>query len=261
MAINDIDWLNLLLGSLILIIPLLMFIYYKTGLAKPMVISMLRMGVQLFLVGFYLKYIFGWNLLWLNILWLIVMVNASSMTIYKRSGFKVKQFYIPILAGIIAGVALNIIVFDLLILGNQNFFNARILIPIAGMLIGNTLGASYLGIKTCYSNISKDEERYKYALMLGANRQEAMFPYIAESLKLAFNPTIITNASIGLIWLPGMMTGQILGGSDPLVAIKYQILIIVAIFAGSAITVLTSILVAEKFAFGKNDLLKPNLFN
>lgn len=260
MNAKDIDWINLLLGSLILVIPTLIFIKYKTGLAKPMISSMIRMGIQLFLVGFYLKYIFEWDLIWLNILWLIIIIFAASFTIYKRSNFNLKVFIIPILLGIISGLALNIIIIDLLILNNQNFFSARILIPISGMLIGNTLGASYLGIKTCYSNILKNEEKFKYSLMLGATRQEAMFPFISESLKLAFNPTIITNASIGLIWLPGMMTGQILGGSDPLLAIKYQILIIVGIFVGGVITVITSILTAEKFAFGENELIKPEIF-
>jgi putative ABC transport system permease protein len=260
MNTNDINWLNLILGSLILIIPFLVFLYFKTGLAKAMVISMLRMGVQLFLVGFYLKYIFEWNLIWLNITWLIIMVIAASLTIYSRSGFKVKEFIIPISAGIVVGLALNSIVIDLVVLGNDSFLNARVMIPIAGMLIGNTLGASYLGIKSCYSNILKEEEKFKYAIICGATRKEAMFPYITESLKLAFNPTIVTNSSIGLIWLPGMMTGQILGGSNPLTAIKYQILIIVGIFVSSVLTVITSIIVAQKFAFTEYDLLKKNIF-
>lgn len=86
-----------------------------------------------------------------------------------------------------------------------------------------------------------EKARYKYSLIAGATRSEALRPFISEALKISFAPTIASNATIGLIWLPGMMTGQILGGSDPMTAIKYQILIVISIFVGGVVTVFTAL--------------------
>ncbi|MFC2130291.1 ABC transporter permease [Bacteroidota bacterium] len=254
MQTSEITWINLAIGSLVILIPLTIFYYYKTGLVKPMSVAFLRMAVQLTLVGVYLKYIFEYNALWLNILWVIVMAFAAAYTVVKRSELTQNKFYLPVISGIFANILLNGALVAFIIIGSDQFFNARYIIPIMGMFIGNSLNGTIIGLRSFYKALSIDEERYRYYLMCGAGKNEALFPFIGEALKDAFSPTIASTATIGLIWLPGMMTGQILGGSDPVTSIKYQIMIIVGIFAGTVISVFVSLTMSKRFVFDKYDL-------
>jgi putative ABC transport system permease protein len=252
---GEITWVNLLLGSLLLLFPAFIFWRYKTELLKPMIISFLRMALQLTLVGLYLEFIFEWDSIWVNLLWVLIMIVAAGQTIIQRSEIKDKRFYIPISVGTLMNVLINGAVFAFIIIGKDDFFFSRVMIPIFGMVIGNSISGTIIAIRSFYNSLIKEEERYRYYLASGASKAEALFPFMSQAIKDAFSPTIASTATIGLIWLPGMMTGQILGGSDPITAIKYQIAIIVAIFAGTVIAVYTSIKLSKNFAL--DDFLLP----
>lgn len=251
----DIPIINLLFGSIILVLPILIFQYYKTGLTKDMLISFGRMSVQLAFVGFYMSYIFTLNNVYINFAWVSIMIMAAGISIIRRSGLKGRFYAIPVITGVIVDVLINVFTYTFLIMSYKEFFDARYMIPILGMVIGNCITNSIIGIKTFYSNIKKDENRYKYMLVAGFTRDEALKPFISDALKLSFAPTIASNATIGLIWLPGMMTGQILGGSDPMTAIKYQLLIVASIFVGSVATVFISLNLLKKYTFDEYDNL------
>jgi putative ABC transport system permease protein len=259
MNATDITWIDLGIGSLVMLIPLLIFYYYKTGLVKPMIIAFVRMTVQLTLVGLYLKYIFEYNAIWLNIFWVVLMTFVAAFTVVNRSDLTQRKFYIPVLVGIIFNVLINGSIIALIVIGTDEFFNARYIIPIMGMFIGNSLNGTIIGLRSFYKALSIDEEKYRYYLMCGAGKNEALFPFLSDALKDAFSPTIASTATIGLIWLPGMMTGQILGGTDPITSIKYQIMIIIGIFAGTVISVFTSLILSKRFVFDGYDLFDKNV--
>lgn len=259
MGANDISWAALALGSLIMLIPLSVFYYYRTDLLKPTLTAFGRMAGQLLLVGIYLKYIFEIDSGWINSGWALLMIVAAGFSIVKRSDLTLKKMLIPVLAGVSANVLINSIIFDFIIIGSDNYFNARYLIPIAGMIIGNSLSSAVIAMRSFYNTLLKEEEKFRFLIMCGAERNEALRGFMSKSLTDAFSPTIASTATIGLIWLPGMMTGQILGGSEPVTAIKYQIMIIIAIFAGSAITVFISLLLSKRFAFDEFDVLSKDI--
>ena len=242
-----------------MVVPVLIFYFYRTGLVKPTVIAFGRMAVQLLLVGIYLKYIFEFNAIWLNLLWVFIMAFVAAYTVVKRSDLVQKKFYFPAFSGIIANILINGLFVAFIVIGTDSFFNARYIIPIMGMFIGNSLNSTIIGLRSFYKSITRDEERYRYYLACGAEKNEALFPFLSEALKDAFNPTIASTATIGLIWLPGMMTGQILGGSDPLTSIKYQIMIIVGIFVGQVISVFVSLVISKRFVFDKYDLFDKSV--
>jgi len=108
--------------------------------------------------------------------------------------------------------------------------------------------------------LKKNEREYLYSLSLFNNRTQALKPWFKESLVAAINPTLASMATIGLVSLPGMMTGQILGGSIPIVAIKYQIAIMGCIFYTEYFSVILSILFSLKTGFNAFDVLKTNIF-
>ena len=88
----DISWLSLFLGTLTLALPIFVFQYFKTGLVRQLLISFGRMIIQLLFVGFYLGLIFKLNYLWLNCLWIVIMMIAAALTIIKRSELKSRIF-------------------------------------------------------------------------------------------------------------------------------------------------------------------------
>ncbi len=256
----DISWLGLVLGLSTLILPILILYKFKTGLAKDTVISYGRMAIQLMFVGVYLKYIFEFDSIAINLVWVVLMIIVASISITRRSNLKLKYLVLPIMIAISANVLFNGIVFGFLLDGIGNLLNARYLIPIMGMVIGNTLSSSIIGIRSFFHNLNINEGTYLYSLSCGASKNEAIFEFTKNAFREAFNPVIASTAAIGLIWLPGMMTGQILGGSNPFIAIKYQIVIVSAIFAGSVLTVFLTIYLSQKIAFDKWDILKKDIY-
>ena len=106
------------------------------------------------------------------------------------------------------------------------------------MLLGNSLTGIIISINAFYRGIQDDESAYFQRLSLSASRKEALLPYYKNAIAASLNPTIASLETMGLVALPGMMTGQILGGSSPIVAIKYQIAIILAILIARYFSVL-----------------------
>jgi len=245
----DIGWLDLALGFVLLVIPFFVLWYYKTGLLKPSVISVIRMTVQLLAVGLYLEYIFALNNIWVNLAWVLIMVIIATVTTVKRSNLHLQLYLVPVFVSL----AISLIIVDVYFLGFviklENLFEAIYLIPITGMLLGNCIRTNILGLSAYYNKLQKEQTLYKYALANGATKKEALFPYMRNSLKTSFAPTIATMAVVGLISLPGMMTGQILGGSSPTVAIKYQIMLMITIFVSSIMTVVLTIFISNRFIF------------
>ena len=107
-----------------------------------------------------------------------------------------------------------------------------------------------------YRSLNRERQLYLYLLGNGASPSEALTPFMREALIKSFNPTIASMAVMGLIALPGTMTGQILGGSSPSVAIKYQIMLMITIFASSLISVLLTLWISRKKTFDKYGMTK-----
>ncbi|MFP4527402.1 MAG: ABC transporter permease [Candidatus Kapaibacterium sp.] len=256
----DIGWLQLGIGFLLLLIPIAVFAYFRTGLVSSLLIAFGRMTVQLLLVGLYLEYIFDLDAWWLNSLWVLVMTLTATHTIIRRSDLRQKFFFPSVLAGVFIGMAIPALVFLAIVLELDNVTAARYMIPIVGMILGNCLTSAIIGIRSFYQTIRKSEETYKFRIMTGATRNEALFDYFRDALKDAFSPTIANTATMGIISLPGMMTGQILGGSDPTVAIKYQIMIMIAVMSASVMTVFISVASSRSYVFDEFGRFRQNIF-
>jgi putative ABC transport system permease protein len=127
------------------------------------------------------------------------------------------------------------------------------------MILGNCLQGNVIALERFYSAIKKNETEYTTYLMLGATRWEAARPYFREAIKAAINPTIAGMGTMGLVSLPGMMTGQILGGSEPWLAVKYQIAIMICIFTSTTLASIINLKLSIALAFNKFDVLKAEV--
>ncbi|MCF6366714.1 MAG: ABC transporter permease [Bacteroidales bacterium] len=256
----DINYFELFTGYALMLIPVLALWYYKTGLVKDTIIATARMTVQLLLVGLYLEYIFELNNALINVSWVIVMSIIATYTIIQRSGLKFRLFFIPVLLSGIISIAVTDTYFLGFVVKIDNVFDARYFIPVTGMLLGNTIRNVIIALDAYYKRIDEEENLYRWYLANGATKKEALLPFMRNALKTAFNPIIATTAIMGLISLPGMMTGQILGGSNPNVAVKYQIMLLITIFSSAVLNVVLTIVFSNRFAFDGFGNLKKGIF-
>lgn len=245
----DISYWGLGIGMLLLLVPIYFFHRFKTGLVKPTVVGALRMVVQLFLIGIYLKYLFLWDNPWVNFLWVFIMIYTGTETALSRTRLKRGILMIPIAVGFLASALLVGLYFLGVVLQLDNIFGAQYMIPIFGILMGNMLSSNVIALNTYYTNLMREQQLYYYLMGNGATRHEATAPFVREAIIKAFSPAIANMAVMGLVALPGTMIGQILGGSSPNVAIKYQMMIIVITVTASILSLMMTLWLANRKTF------------
>ena len=243
MGTIDISYYNLFIGLLLLAIPFFYLWKFKTGLLKPALIGTIRMIIQLFFIGMYLKYP------WINFLWVIIMIFVAGQTALVRTQLKRRILLIPITVGFLCSVVLVGLYFIGIVLQLDNIFSAQYFIPIFGILMGNMLSSNVIALNTYYSGLKREQQLYRYLLGNGATRQEAQAPFIRQAIIKSFSPLIANISVMGLVALPGTMIGQILGGSSPNVAIKYQMMIMVITFTASMLSLMITISLASRRSF------------
>lgn len=252
--------LYLALGYLMLLIPLGIVYWYRAPLMGQILTSVTRMTLQLIFVGLYLQVVFRLNHGWLNAAWLLVMITVADLSILKGAQLKMGRLTLGLFAALLIGTAVPLVIFVGVILRRPEILDARYVIPIGGMILGNCLRADIVGIRSFYQSIRSGQKAYELALSQGATVAEATRPYLRDSLYQALTPTVAMMANVGIVSLPGMMTGVILGGNDPLTAIGYQIAIMLSIFTGTSITVFLAIEFSLRKAFTPYGILKLDMF-
>ncbi|VGO23282.1 ABC transporter permease [Pontiella sulfatireligans] len=245
----------------LMLLPLAVFFYLQLGLIRDTLLAMVRMTVQLILVGLYLKYIFQLNNSFISLLWVAVMLVVANLSILNKAGLKRGLFFWRSLAGVAGSTLLVGGWFILVAIRPEPFYDARYMVPIIGMILGNCLRSNVLCLERFFSGIRKNEQEFMTYLMLGATLREATRPYLRDAIKAAVNPSIATMATMGIVSLPGMMTGQILGGAMPMAAIKYQIGIMICIFTAMVIAAMVNILLSLPIAFDDHQRLRPEIFS
>ena len=245
----DITYQNMLLGLLLLALPLYVFHRLQTKLIRSTVVSVARMLIQMALIGLYLQYLFTWNSPWINILWVMAMVAVASSTALHRSRLRWKTALMPICAGFFASAMLVGLYFLVVVLRLDHPFDSRYFIPIMGILMGNMLSVEVIALTSYYDSLQREQPQYYYLLGNGASHFEAITPFMRQAVEKSFAPCIANMAVMGIVSLPGTMTGQILGGSAPGIAIKYQIMIIIITFSASMLSLAITLYLADRGSF------------
>ncbi|WP_319508354.1 ABC transporter permease [uncultured Methanolobus sp.] len=255
----DISLEGMLFSLLLLLVPIIISYYLGLKLISSTIESAFRMVLQLLFVGVFLTFVFDLNNALLNIAWVLVMIFVASHTVLKNAELKASKL-LPMLALFMAVTNYAMLLyFNRFILDLNNLFDARYFIPIGGMVLGNSLRANIISMENFCSDIQRNENRYLFRLSMGAEKTEALIPYLRKSLGVALKPTIANMATIGIVFIPGMMTGQILAGASPLVAIEYQIAIMIAIFVTTIVNVLLGLLVLMQRGFDGYGMFRKEL--
>ena len=228
-------------------------------LALDLSLSIARMSAQLGILGLYLGYLFTLNHPWITGLWIAIMLIAADITILQRAGLSLRPFALPMLGSTALGVLLA--AGGLLwVIRPTPFYDARYAIPLVGMILGNCLQSNVIALERFFSAMRRNENEYLTFLLLGASREEAVRPHVRSALLASVNPAIASMATMGLVWLPGMMTGQILGGTEPWLAVKYQIAIMLSVFSSIVVTNVSTLALSVRIAFDEFDVLRPEFY-
>ncbi len=256
----ELSWMKLLAMYTFLVIPLAMMVWLRLGVVRETLIAMLRMTIQLWLVGLYLKVIFDLNSLALNLVWILVMLAVANTSMLRQAGLVRRRFFVVTFAGTAVAIVSVTVLFVVVIIHPTPVYDARYLIPVIGMVLGNCMRGNVMSLERFYSGIRDNEAEFITYHMLGATLTEAVRPFMRQSLRAAVGPLLATMATMGIVSLPGMMTGQILGGSFPVTAIKYQIAIMLCIFSAMIIASILNLLFSMKIAFNNLGMLRQDIF-
>lgn len=221
MSQHNITDSSLLLSLLLVVIALLISQKEKLGMSKDIIWSVCRAIIQLVIVGYVLKSIFDLNNDWLTVLMVLFICVNAALNARKRSLNISNGFAISFVA-ITTGTTLTLTI--LLLSGAIEFIPMQV-IPISGMIAGNAMVA----VGLCFSNLnqrfSDNRQKIQEMLSLGAPVKMASARFIRDSIRAAMIPTVDGAKTVGLVSLPGMMSGLIFAGIDPVKAIKYQIMV------------------------------------
>lgn len=219
---------------------ILLVLVSRLGISKEREIffSTLRMTVQLIAVGYILVYIFEQKNVAITLLILFIMQFFAIRNIYSRVKVPIKKkLRQVVILSMITGTGVTIFYFLLLVINIEPWYEPRYFIPISGMIIGNSMTGISLGVERLIGEMKSKKDQIEGALMLGATPRDATAHIIRDTFTAAIMPAINSMVGMGIVFLPGMMTGQILAGVSPLIAIEYQIAIMLGIIGSVTITV------------------------
>jgi len=240
--------------SLIILLGLISF-KNKLEIHRPLFIASIRATIQLSLVGLVLNFVFtGNNFYFVAGIWLI-MLSAAGYEVMSRQKFKekgIRRYSTGTFSMFISSFSVLLLTLAV-ILNAEPWYSPRYAIPILGMLLGNTMNGIALGMNTFSNLIKNNRAIIEQRLSLGETADESIKDFLTESFKTGMIPIINSMAASGLVSLPGMMTGQILAGNNASDAVKYQILILFLISAGTGFGILVSLKLMKKRIFDSRD--------
>ncbi len=239
----ELGWTDLALASLLVVLNAVLSLALQLGIERRLLVAAARTVIQLLLVGVVLTALFdaaspGWTALAA-----VLMVAFAGREVLARQERRLAGGWtyglgagcMLLAAGLVTLFALSTAIRP------DPWYDPRYAIPLLGMVLGNTMTGIALGLDTLSSGLSRERAAVEAQLALGATRWTATRPLVRRSLRAGLMPIINSMAAAGLVALPGMMTGQILAGAEPVQAVKYQVLIMFLIAGGTVLGAVTAV--------------------
>lgn len=256
-SVMDLSVLNLAVAYVFVLLLLVIFKARGIRREKQILIAATRMTVQLTAMGYVLMFVFQNAHWWLTLLLLAVMLSFAVYNAIKRVRLSLSPALKRLIAlSMLAGYLVTAAVFLFAVLRVEPWFDPQYCIPISGMIVGNAMTGVALGANKLCSGMREGRERIENSLMLGATPATAAREVVNDAFDSAILPTMNNMLTMGIVSLPGMMTGQILSGTFPITAIQYQIGIMLAILGCTALTVVLFVTLGYKTFFTKYAALK-----
>jgi putative ABC transport system permease protein len=255
-----ITWTDVLVSLILVIFCIVLIRWWKIGLEKTLIIGTLRTFIQLSAMGYVLTFFFEQQH-WLFMTGLVtLMILIAGFEGYRRlRDFKIPNIFLILTSALFVAVILVLGIILNVILTVEPWYYPYAMIPIAGMIIGNALNTTTLTINRFVGELEHREQEIETLLSLGAPARIAVQPCIRESIKAALLPIVNSMMMVGLVQLPGVMTGQILAGIDPMIAVRYQIMIMYMWVTSATLTNIMVITIVARQYFTPLHQLKKTL--
>jgi putative ABC transport system permease protein len=228
------------------------------GLEKRLLVAAVRALVQLTVLGLLLVPVFQLAHPGLVALLVLGMVVLAAREALSRTSRRVPGILGTTLFSLLLGCGGTAVFGAWSVIGAEPWWTPQYAIPLVGMLLGNSLTGVSLGLDRCLESFDARRAVVEARLAFGATRWEAARPVVADALRVAMVPILHTMSAVGLVTIPGMMTGQILAGSDPILASRYQLVILFLIAASVALGSTVAVLVTTLRLFDGHHRLRTD---
>lgn len=237
MTDDVVGWLGLGLSLVFVLGAVALTAQQRLGLERPIVVAVVRSLAQMAVVGLALVPVvdpdtpIAWS--WA---WVVGITVFAALTVQRRAPAVPGLFPVALLAmGLVAGTGLAT-VFGLGIFPIEG----RTLVPVAGMVVGNSMKAAVVGAARVAESVADGQAEIEAGLALGMTPRRASLRFVRSALRTAISPQVEQTAALGIVFLPGAMTGLILAGVDPLEAVRTQLALMYVILAGVVIAAMTT---------------------
>lgn len=212
--------------------------WQRLGLEWNLAVATGRTVMQLLVVGYVLAAVFALRNPWAVLMVLGVMLAIATIVARNRISKKVPHL-LPLVGGsILVSTVLTLAYTSLLVIRPQVWYEPQYVIPLAGIVLGNAMNGAAIVGERLVSTLNNSQLEIETHLSLGATPQQAIAQYRKDAIRAGLIPTVNTMMVVGIVTLPGIMTGQILAGADPLVAATYQMLVMFMLAFATLITTL-----------------------
>lgn len=252
-----IDNWGLLVALLMVAVAALVSELMRISIGKTLMWSAIRALVQLCVMGVIIGYVIRSNNPWLVFGVIAVMLVAAVQITLSRAKGIPKGLAGPVLLSLVITMLLMISLVTELVVRPHPWYAPQLVVPLTGMLLGNTVSALAVGLSRFYESMNERRDEVDTLLALGATPWEAARPSIVSSIRLGLLPTTASLASCGIVTIPGMMAGQVIAGGDPLNAAKYQFVVLAAIAALTLVADALIMTMTYRTCFTDKDQYKP----
>lgn len=260
----DIGWFDLATAAALLLIVLALSAWQRLDLGRQVVVGAIRATVQLVLIGHVLLWIFAVDSPLLVLAMLVVMSAVAAITATHRQNVssRERRTLAPILGlAIICGAVFTLIYVSVAVVHVTPWYSARYLIPLFGMIVANAMNGAAIAAERLQSEMDARRGEIEAFLALGSTPARACAEATRKALAAAMIPAVNALAIVGIVSLPGMMTGQILAGASPALAVRYQLVVVFMLTAATAITAATTVLLYRRSFFTPAAQLLPRAKN
>ena len=258
MNVISLSSFDLSMAALLVLLLAFLSLILKLNLASRIVIAAIRTVVQLLLIGLVLKALFAQvSLLWVSALSILMLLMAGRevMARQQRRFGGLWGYGLGTLSMFVSSFTLTVYAL-IVIVGTDPWYTPQYSIPLLGMMLGNTMTGVSLALDNLTTSAWRQREVIEARLILGQDWRMAIGDITRDSVRIGMIPMINAMAAAGIVSLPGMMTGQILSGTEPMEAVKYQILIMFLITAGTGFAAILATWIGARHLFDDRQRLR-----
>ena len=228
---------------------------FGLGLGRDLFWGTLRTFVQLFVMGYALRVIFGMESAWLTLGVFLLTIVFAARIVRGRVKEPDVAFGVPTFVAMAGSYTLVTFLVLRVVLRAEPWWLPHYLLPLGGMVVGNSMNATALALERLFADLRARRAEVELRLCLGATATEASRTIVRDAVRAGMIPSINAMFGVGLVFIPGMMTGQILAGADPVLAIRYQIVVMLMLAGSTTLCTVLVVLLGRRRCFDRGQRL------